>query len=128
MKIRNIEIENEDIIFGILILILLASWFLMLLIFDSPLFSIIFLWTGMIFLSILYAYVYKKNKRDMKILKKRFFVSAIPIYPMLMYYIYKIAVDHNLPQEQKFLPFFIVLSVLILNALVLYFYEIKKDN
>lgn len=127
MKIMNLKIENEDVIFGSLILILLASWFLTLVIFDKPLLSIIFLWTGMIFLSILYAYVYKKKKRDLKILKKRFFVSAIPIYPMLIYYIYKLVIDHNLPQEQKYLPFVIVLSVLILNAIVLYIYEIKNQ-
>ncbi len=120
------KIESEDIVFGMLALISLAFWFLTLLILDSPLMSIVFLWTFMILLSIVYFYVYKKRKRDIKVLRIRFFVSAIPLYPMMIYYIYKLVVDHDLPKEQRFLPFFILLPALILNAIVLYVYEIKK--
>jgi hypothetical protein len=119
------KIENEDIIFGILALVLLGIWLLTLLIFESALASIAFLWTTMILLSLLYVYVYRKRKRNMKILRRRFFVSAIPLYPMLIYYVYKIIIEHNLPEEQKFLPLFIVFMVLILNGIVLYVYEIK---
>lgn len=126
MKIMNMEIKNEDIIFGSIILILLGIWYLTLILFDYPLLSIILLWTGMIVISLLYVQVYKKAKRDKKILRKRFFVSAIPIYPMLIYYIYKLVIEGNLPQEQKYLPFFIVMSMLILNAIVLYIYEVRK--
>lgn len=126
MKIMNMEIKNEDIIFGSIILILLGIWYLTLILFDYPLLSIILLWTGMIIISLLYVQVYKKAKRDKKILRKRFFISAIPIYPMLIYYIYKLVIEGNLPQEQKYLPFFIVMSMLILNAIVLYIYEVRK--
>lgn len=126
MKIMNMEIKNEDIIFGSIILILLGIWYLTLILFDYPLLSIILLWTGMIVISLLYVQVYKKAKRDKKILRKRFFISAIPIYPMLIYYIYKLVIEGNLPQEQKYLPFFIVMSMLILNAIVLYIYEVRK--
>jgi len=122
------EIKNEDIIFGSIILILLAIWYLTLILFDYPLLSIIFLWTGMIIISLAYVQVYKKTKRDIKILRRRFFISAIPIYPMLIYYIYKLVIDRNLPQEQKYLPFFIVMSMLILNAIVLYIYEVRKTS
>ena len=122
------KIEIEDIIFGILALILLGVWYLTLLIFDSPLMSIIILWTAMTLLSILYYFVYKKRNRDMKILRKRFYISAIPIYPMLFYYFYKLVIDHDLPKEQEFLPFFIVFSVLILNAIILYVYEIREKD
>ena len=127
MKIK-IKIETEDLVFGALAIILLGIWYLTLLLFDYPLISIIFLWTAMVLLSIMYVQVYKNKKRDMKVLRKRFFVSAIPIYPMLAYYVYKLVIDRDLPQEQKFLPFFILMAVLILNAIVLYFYEIKKTD
>jgi len=126
MKIMNMEIKNEDIIFGTIILILLGIWYLTLMLFDYPLLSIIILWAGMFVISLLYVQVYKKTKRDKKILRKRFFISAIPIYPMLIYYIYKLVIEGNLPQEQKYLPFFIVMSMLILNAIVLYIYDVRK--
>jgi hypothetical protein len=81
----------------------------------------------MIIISLLYVRVYRKTKRDIKVLRKRFFASAIPIYPMLIYYIYKLIIEGNLPQEQKYLPFFIVMTMLFLNAVVLYFYEVRKE-
>ncbi|KYK19971.1 hypothetical protein AYK24_04480 [Thermoplasmatales archaeon SG8-52-4] len=121
------EIKNEDIIFGSIILLLLGIWYLTLILFDYPLLSIIILWTGMIIISLTYVQVYKKSNRDLKILRRRFFISAIPIYPMLLYYIYKLVIDGNLPQEQKYLPFFIVMSMLVLNAIVLYIYEVRKQ-
>jgi len=127
MKIMNMEIKNEDIIFGSIILLLLGIWYLTLILFDYPLLSIIILWTGMIIISLTYVQVYKKSNRDLKILRRRFFISAIPIYPMLLYYIYKLVIDGNLPQEQKYLPFFIVMSMLVLNAIVLYIYEVRKQ-
>jgi hypothetical protein len=127
MKIMKMNIQNEDIIFGSIILVLLLIWYLSLILFDYPLMSIIFLWTGMIIISLLYVRVYRKTKRDIKVLRKRFFASAIPIYPMLIYYIYKLIIEGNLPQEQKYLPFFIVMTMLFLNAVVLYFYEVRKE-
>jgi hypothetical protein len=127
MKIMKMNIQNEDIIFGSIILVLLLIWYLSLILFDYPLMSIIFLWTGMIIISLLYVRVYRRTKRDIKVLRKRFFASAIPIYPMLIYYIYKLVLEGNLPQEQKYLPFFIVMTMLFLNAVVLYFYEVRKE-
>jgi hypothetical protein len=127
MKIMKMNIQNEDIIFGLIILALLLIWYLSLILFDYPLMSIIFLWTGMIIISLLYVRVYRRTKRDIKVLRKRFFASAIPIYPMLIYYIYKLVLEGNLPQEQKYLPFFIVMTMLFLNAVVLYFYEVRNE-
>ena len=120
------KIERDDIIFGLVALMLLSVWFLSLLLFDSPITSILILWIGMSILSTSYVYVYKKRKRDKKVLRIRFFVSAIPIYPLLIYYIYKLVVDKNLPQGLVYLPFIIIFTVLALNAIVLYFYEIRK--
>lgn len=122
------KIETEDIIFGSLIVILLGIWYLTILIYNFPLMSIIILWIGMTIISLLYVYVYRKRKRDKKILKIRFYITAIPIYPMLAYYFYKLLVDHNLPKEQKLLPLFIIFFVLFFNAIIIYFYEIKKSN
>ena len=120
------KIEIEDIIFGTLALISIAIWFFSLILFDFPLLSIIFLWVSMILISILYIYVYKQKKRDIKILRIRFYVSGIPIYPMMIYYIYKLVIDGGLPKNQEFLPLFVLLPALALNGTILYFYEMRK--
>ena len=122
------KIEIEDIVFGSLALISLLIWFLTLLIFNAPLMSIIFLWIAMILISLLYIHYYKKSNRNMKILRIRFFVSGIPIYPTMIYYIYKIAFENGLPENQLFLPIYILLPALALNGIILYVYEIRKQN
>ena len=122
------KIEIEDIIFGSLILILLGIWYLTILIFNLPLMSILLLWVGMTTLSLLYVYVYRKKCRDRKILRIRFYLTAIPIYPMLGYYFYKLIVNRDLPKSQRLLPFFFIIFILFLNAIIIYFYEIKKKS
>ena len=122
------KIEIEDIIFGTLALIFIAIWLFTLLLFDYPLLSIIFLWTSMILISLSYIYVYKKRKRNLKILRIRFVVSGLPIYPMMIYYIYKLIFDDGLPKDQEFLPLFVIVPALVLNGIILYFYEIKKQS
>jgi hypothetical protein len=119
------KIEIEDIIFGSLAVISIAIWFFSLIIFDYPLISIIFLWLSMILISLLYIIVYKKKKRDIRILRIRFFVSGLPIYPMMIYYIYKLIFDDGLPKDQEFLPLFVLLPALFLNGIILYFYELR---
>lgn len=126
MKKIIMKIEKDDIIFGISILILLLIWYITLILFKYPLLSIIFLWTAMSVLSLIYLYIYRKRKRNKKIMRIRFFVSAIPLYPVLIYYVYRLVIEKNLPKEQVYLPFFVVFSILILNAILIYFYEIKK--
>ena len=86
----SMDIQNEDYISIIITLLLLAIWFFTLLIYNYPLLSVSILWIGMILLSIVYTYVYKKRNRDMKVLKIRFIVSAVPIYPILTYYVYTV--------------------------------------
>ncbi len=122
------KIEIEDIIFGSLALISLAVWYFLLILTDKPLMSIIFLWSSMILISVLYIVVYRRKNRDKKILRIRFLVSGIPIYPTMIYYIYKIVFDNGIPQEQKFLPLFVLLPALFLNGIILYFYEMRKKN
>jgi hypothetical protein len=122
------KIEIEDTISGIMVLIFLVIWYLTLVFFDSPLMSLGFLWISMTLLSIIYVYIYKKRKRDVKVLRIRFFVTAIPLYPVLSYYVYKLVVEQNLPRGQLFLPLGIIFTVLILNALVIFQYEIKKKT
>ena len=122
------KIETEDIIFGSLALISLAIWFFMLKLTNLPLMSIIFLWTAMILISVLYIVVYRRRKRDKKILRIRFLASGIPIYPTMIYYIYKIVFDNGIPNDQKFLPLYVLLSALFLNGIILYFCEIRKNS
>jgi hypothetical protein len=122
------KIEIEDVIFGTLALISLAVWYFLLILTDKPLMSIIFLWSSMILISVLYIVVYRRKNRDKKILRIRFLVSGIPIYPTMIYYIYKIVFDNGIPKEQKFLPLFVLLPALFLNGIILYFYEMRKKN
>ena len=82
----------------------------------------------MIVLSIVYVIVYKRKKRDMRIFKIRFLVSALPIYPVLGYYVYSLTVGDGLPQELRLLPFFVVFTMLFLNATVVYIFDKKKGN
>ena len=120
------DIQKEDIISVIITLLLLAIWFFTFLMFNYPLISVSILWIGMILLTIVYTCIYKKNKRDMKILKIRYLVSAVPIYPVLIYYVYSLSVGEGLPSELRFLPFFVVFSMLALNAIVVYYFDRKN--
>lgn len=117
------DIQKEDIASVIITLFLLLIWYSTLVLFNLPLVSILILWIGMIILSVVYSYVYKKKKRNMKILKIRFMVSAVPIYPVLIYYVYSLSIGEGLPSELKLIPFFVVLTMLILNASVVYIFD-----
>jgi hypothetical protein len=122
------KIETEDIIFGTLALISIAIWYFMLVFSNSPLFSIIFLWISMILISVIYIVVYNKKKRNRKILRLRFLVSGIPLYPTMIYYIYMIVLGDGLPTNQRLLPLFVLLPALFLNGIILLFYDIRKNN
>jgi hypothetical protein len=122
----SMDIQTDDIISVLITLLLLAIWFLTLEIFNYPLISILILWMGMITLSVIYYFIYKKKKRDMKLFKIRFFVSAIPLYPVLAYYVYCLVVGIGLPNNLRYLPFFIIFTLLFLNALVVYIYGEKN--
>ena len=120
------EIENEDIIFGSIAVVVLCIWLLTLLTFDSAVAIMIIIWPTMFLITIFYVYVYRKRKRDIRILRKRFFVSAIPVYPVIIIYVSKIFFEHEILEQYKFLPFLLISSALVLNGTVLYFLEIRK--
>jgi hypothetical protein len=122
------KIEIEDVIFGSLALISLTIWYFILILTNMPLMSIIFLWSSMILISVLYIIVYRKKNRDKKILRIRFLVSGIPIYPTMIYYIYKIVFNDGIPKDQKFLPLYVLLPALFLNGIILYFFEMRKKD
>jgi len=122
------DIQKEDIVSVLLTLLLLFIWFTTLVIYNYPLVSIAILWIGMIVLSIVYAIVYKRKKRDMKIFKIRFLVSALPIYPVLAYYVYSLTIGNGLPRELRLLPFFVVFTMLFLNATIVYIFDKKTSN
>lgn len=120
------DIQKEDIISVIITLLLLLIWYLTLNLFNLPLISISILWIGMISLSLVYYYVYKKKSRDMRIFKIRFMVSALPIYPILAYYVYSLIVDGSLPDQLRLIPFFVIFAMLILNVIVVYIFDKKR--
>ncbi|KYK23894.1 hypothetical protein AYK21_01920 [Thermoplasmatales archaeon SG8-52-2] len=122
------KIEIEDIIFGSLALITLVIWYFLLVISNSPLVSIIFLWVSMILISVIYIVVYNKKKRNRKILRIRFLVSGIPLYPTMIYYIYMIVFNDGLPSNQRLLPLFVLLPALFLNGIILLLYDIMKKE
>ena len=47
----------------------------------------------------------------------------IPLYSLLAYYVYSLAFGIVLPKNLRYLPFFIIFTLLFLNALVVYIYE-----
>jgi hypothetical protein len=122
------NIQKEDIISVIATLLLLGVWFITLSIYNTPLISVLILWVGMIILSIVYFYIYKKKNRDMRIFKIRFLVSALPIYPVLIYYVYSINIGDGLPGELRLIPLFVIFVMIILNASVVYYYDKKNDG
>jgi len=119
------EIKKEDIISVIITLCLLFIWYLTLILFNYPLISISILWGGMIILSIIYFIIYKRQKRNMRILKIRFAVSALPIYPALAFYVYLLLNGKELSGIFRLLPVGIIGTMLLLNAAVVYFYSKK---
>ena len=72
------KISIEDTISEIVVLIFLVVWYLTLVGFDSPLMRLCFLWISMTLLSIVYVYIDKKRKRDLKVLRIRFFCNCNP--------------------------------------------------
>jgi len=119
--VGKMDIRKEDTASVIITLCLLLIWYITLVIFNYPLLSVSILWSGMILLSIIYYFVYRKNKRDMKIFKMRFFVSAIPIYPALAFYVYMLLSGRQISGVLRLLPIGIIGTMLILNASVVYF-------
>jgi len=121
------DIQKEDFRSAILTIFILSIWFVTLMVFDIPLLSIAILWIGMIAISITYFIIYRKNKRDMRLLKIRFFVSAIPIYPALGYYVYLLLNGQEVSGVFRFLPIGIIGTMLLLNASVIYIYS-QRDT
>lgn len=117
------EIKKEDILSVIITLFLLLFWYLTLILFNYPLISILILWIGMIILSIIYLVVYRKKKRDMKVLKIRFLVSALPIYPALAFYVFMLLNGKEVSGIFRLLPVGIIGIMLLLNAGVVYYYS-----
>jgi hypothetical protein len=119
----KIDIPKEDRVSVIIILCLLFVWYSTLMLFNYPLISISILWAGMIVLSIIYYVIYSKKKRDMRIFKIRFFVSAVPIYPALVFYVYILLNGKEVSGSFRLLPIGIIGTMLLLNAIVIYFYS-----
>jgi len=117
------EIKKEDIVSVIITLCLLFVWYLTLNLFNYPLISLLTLWVGMIVLSITYYMVYKTKKRDMRLLKLRFLISAVPIYSALLFYVYILFNGKEVSGVFRLLPIGIILTMLFLNAGVVYFYS-----
>ena len=119
------DIQKEDIVSVIVTLCLLFAWYVTLITFNRPLISLVILWVGMVILSIVYYVVYRRKKRDMKVFKMRFFVSAIPIYSALALYVYLLVYGKQMPTGFRLLPIGIIGTMLLLNAGVVYLYSRK---
>lgn len=125
MRILGMEIQQEDIATVIITLCLLLAWYITLRVFNTPLMSLAILWGGMILLSVVYSFVYWKRKRDMKVLKIRVIVSAVPIYSALALYVYLLLYGTQLPSVFRLLPIGIVGTMLLLNVGVIYLFSRK---
>ena len=124
--VDNMDIKKEDTLSVIITFCLLLTWYVTLISFNYPLFSILILWIGMIILTIIYCIIYYKKKRDMKILKMRFFVSIVPIYSALVFYIYMLIYGKKISDTLRLMPVGIIVMMLLLNAIVVYFFS-RKD-
>jgi len=124
-RIGMMDIQREDIISVVITLCLLLIWYVTLTIFNLPLLSLLILWVGMIVLSVVYFIVYRKRQRDMKIFKARFYVSAIPIYSALLFYVYLLLNGSGVSGILRLLPIGIIGTMLLLNAAVVYYYTHK---
>lgn len=121
--LKTMDIQKEDTASVIITLCLLIFWYLTLFLFNYPLVSLLLLWVGMIVLSIIYFIVYMQKKRDMKIFKIRFLVSALPIYSALAVYVYVLLYGKGVPGIFRFMPIGIIGTMLLLNAVVVYWYS-----
>ncbi len=117
------DIQIEDKISVIVTLCLLFVWYLTLFLFNYPLGSLLILWVGMIILTILYFLVYRKKKRNMRVLKMRFFISAVPIYSALLFYVYILLNGTQVSGVFRLMPLGIIGTMLLLNAGVVYYYS-----
>ena len=122
----QMDVAIEDYISIVITFGLLLIWYLTLVFLNMPVLSIMLLWAGMILLSIIYSLVYKRKKRNLKILRVRFFVSAIPIYPMLFYYAYHLVFGLRYPQQLQFTPVIVIFLMLFLNAVIVFYYRNKS--
>lgn len=120
------DIQREDIASVLITLGLLFVWYLTLVFFNYPLFSIGLLWIGMTVLSLVYFMVYRRKKRDMRIFKMRFVVSVIPIYSALLFYVYILLNGKEVSGVIRLMPIGIIGTMLLLNASVVYYYTGRK--
>ena len=124
--LRTMDIQKEDMASVVITLCLLLIWFITLVLFNYPLLSLLFLWAGMIVLSLIYYIVYRKKKRDMIIFKIRFLVSGLPIYSALAFYVYIMLYGKGAPGIVRFMPIGIIGTMLLLNAGVVYWFSPRK--
>jgi hypothetical protein len=120
--VEDMDIQKEDIISVIVTFCLLFTWYVTLVSFNYPLLSLLVLWVGMVVLTIVYYLVYRNKKRDMKIFKMRFIVSALPIYTALAFYVYLLLEGKHVSGVLRLLPIGIIGTMLLLNAGVVYYY------
>jgi hypothetical protein len=59
----------------------------------------------------------------MRLFKIRFFVSAVPIYPTLVFYVYLLLNGKEVSGVFRLLPIGIIGTMLLLNAGVVYFFS-----
>lgn len=124
--LKTMDVQKEDMASVVITLCILFIWFITLVLFNYPLLSLLFLWMGMIILSLIYYLVYRKKKRDMRIFKIRFLVSVIPIYSALAFYVYIILNGKGAPGIVRFMPIGIIGTMLLLNAGVVYWFSRRK--
>jgi LPXTG-motif cell wall-anchored protein len=124
--VGTMDIQRMDMASVIVTIFLLLIWYITLTVFNYPLMSILMLWIGMSILSILYFFIYRKKKRDMRILKMRFLVSVVPIYSALVFYVYVLLNRIEVPAGFRLLPIGIIGTMLLLNAGVVYYYSRNK--
>lgn len=121
----RMDIQWEDWVSVIGSLSIVATWFILLEVFDLAFIAVAFFWAGMSVLVFWYLHLYYKKKRDKRLIKMRFFISAIPNYIAFATYAYSVIMGIDLSQNYVLIPLWLYSIWFTVNAVILYVYAPK---
>ncbi len=120
------DIKIEDIVGSILLIIIFVLYIVFSVKYDSVVPGLAILWIGITLLLIGHSYLYKKKKRNMKLLKFRFSFLGIPSYIGIIFLSYQQIFDIDLSKNVNLLISVGTLLYLILIVIVELILKRKK--
>ncbi len=120
------DIKIEDIVGSILLIIIFVLYIVFSVKYDSVVPGLAILWIGITLLLIGHSYLYKKKKRNMKLLKFRFSFLGIPGYIGIIFLSFQQIFDIDLSKNVNLLISVGTLLYLILIVIVELILKRKK--